>query len=223
MSVIRDRAKNNFPMVLLTLLSIVQALALELLWNQIHVHTEFYTLSWIAVTGWMRILATLIGILSIWLVYATNSMRFRWVPSTADSFFPFLVGVIQFIMIDNLGPEDLGRWLLALATIFGLMTWVSQLDQKRARRDPDNSEYFESVTPATLKNFVPALVTVSMLAVSAVIVWQQGDAGWFARVAVMFALIALLYQTYLTDMFWKRSMMLGERAHTRSSEGTERT
>ncbi|MFT5693100.1 MAG: hypothetical protein ACI92E_002436, partial [Oceanicoccus sp.] len=33
MSIIRDRAKNNFPMVLLTLLSIVQALAFELLWG----------------------------------------------------------------------------------------------------------------------------------------------------------------------------------------------
>ncbi len=210
MGVIRNRAKNNFPMVLLTLLSIVQALALELLWSQIHEHTEFYELSWVAVTGWMRILTTLIGILVIWLVYATNSMRFRWVPSTADSIFPFLVGIIQFIMIDNLSPQDLGKWLLALATIFGLMSWVSQLDMKRARLDEDNAEYFAGLKPAVLKDFLPAIATVSVLAASSVVVWQNGDDGWFSRLTVTFALSTLLYQMYLTNLFWKRSMQLGK-------------
>lgn len=38
MSVICSRAKNNFPMVLLTLLSIVQALAFELLWDEVRNH-----------------------------------------------------------------------------------------------------------------------------------------------------------------------------------------
>ncbi len=207
MSILRDRAKNNFPMVLLTLLSIVQALALELLWGEVHEHPEFYQLSWVAVTGWLRVMSTFIGIIVIWLVYATNSMRFRWVPSTTDSIFPFVVGVVQFTMIDNLGPADLGRWLVSLAVIFGLMTWVAQLDLSRARQDEENAEYFKGIPPASRRDFLPALLTVAAIAISGMIVWQDGDVGWFARVAVVFAFTALVYQMYLTDVFWKRSMI----------------
>ena len=209
MSLIRERAKNNFPMVLLTLLSIVQALALELLWSQIHEHPEFYEVSWVAVTGWMRVIATFVGILVIWLIYATNSMRFRWVPSTTDSIFPFLIGIIQFIMIDNLGPQDLGRWLIALAVIFALMSWVSQLDLKRARSDGDNAEYFDGLSPAAFKDFLPAVLTVSAITLFGLLTWQDGDVGWLARAAVAFVVVALVYQMYLTDLFWRRSMKRG--------------
>jgi hypothetical protein len=214
MNILRDRAKNNFPMVLLTLLSIVQALALELLWGEVHDHPEFYQLSWVAVTGWLRVITTFLGIIVIWLVYATNSMRFRWVPSTTDSIFPFVVGVVQFIMIDNLGSTDLGRWLVSLALIFGLMTWVSQLDLSRARRDEENAEYFKDIPPASKRDFMPALLTVATITICGMIVWQDGDVGWFARVAVVFAFIALVYQMYLTDMFWKRSMFLPDKVQS---------
>ena len=46
MKSIRDRAKEQFPSVLLTLLSIVQALALEFLWDHSRHRPELYELSW---------------------------------------------------------------------------------------------------------------------------------------------------------------------------------
>ena len=209
MNEMRNRAKDNFPMVLVTLLSILQALALELLWGQVHQHPEFYELSWTAVLGWMRVTAVLAGILVIWLVYASNAMRFRWVPSTMDSVYPFLVGILQFVMIDSLGPEHVGRWLLILAVIFALMTWLSQSDLKRARADGENAVYFDGIPPARWTDFIPAMVTIVFLAVSGLLVWERGDEGWVARIAVTYALVALLYQLYLTDKFWRRSMGAG--------------
>ena len=84
MNSIRVRAKEHFPTVLLTLVSIVQALALELLWSHLHEADYLFRLSWIAVISWIQIAATVIGIVLIWVIYSGNVIRFRWVPSTGD-------------------------------------------------------------------------------------------------------------------------------------------
>ncbi len=43
---IRNRARENFPSVLLTLLSIIQAIALESLWDHARDRPELYGYSW---------------------------------------------------------------------------------------------------------------------------------------------------------------------------------
>ena len=85
MNAMRERAKEHFPAVLLTLLSIVQALALELLWSHLQKADHLFALSAVNVTLWLQIVATFFGIVLIWVVYASNVMRFRWVPATSDS------------------------------------------------------------------------------------------------------------------------------------------
>ena len=113
MNAMRERAKEHFPTVLLTLLSIVQALALELLWAHLHEADYLFQLSWIAVLSWVQVIATLLGVVLIWVVYASNVMRFRWVPTTSDSVYPFLIGLIEFMLIDTLGPDEIGQWAAA--------------------------------------------------------------------------------------------------------------
>ena len=85
MESIRNRAKDRFPTVLLTLLSIVQALGLELLWEQARHRPELYEPGSLAIVGWLQITATLTVIILIWLAYAGMVLRFRWTPTTADS------------------------------------------------------------------------------------------------------------------------------------------
>ena len=53
MKSIRDRAKKRFPTVLLTLLSIVQALALEFLWDHSRHRPELYEATATALLGWL--------------------------------------------------------------------------------------------------------------------------------------------------------------------------
>ena len=160
MSIIRNRAKNNFPMVLLTLLSIVQAIAFELLWAALHDHPEFYQLSWDALIAWVRVATTLFGIILIWSSYATNVMRFRWAPSSSDTMFPFLIGIVQFTMIDHLGTEDTAVWLFCMAVLFALMTWISHHDMSRARQYEENSEFFDRRGKAKLRDFLPSILVV---------------------------------------------------------------
>ena len=118
---ISRRAKANLPTVLLTLLSIVQALALELMWTHLGEQPYLYTWSFIAFLSWLQIGATFLGILLIWLIYSDLVMRFSWVPATTDAIFPFLVGIVEFANISALGPNKIGLWFVLLGVLFAAM------------------------------------------------------------------------------------------------------
>jgi len=85
---LRKRVKDHLPTVLLTLLSIVQAFSLELMWAHVTSHEDLYQLTFVVMLSWLQILATFLGVLVIWLIYASLVLRFRWVPTTSDSVFP---------------------------------------------------------------------------------------------------------------------------------------
>ena len=61
----RDRAKAQFPFVLLTLISIIQALALELLWGKVTSSAFLFQPTLDAVVAWGMVSVTLLGILQI--------------------------------------------------------------------------------------------------------------------------------------------------------------
>ena len=206
MDSIRNRAKDQFPTVLLTLLSIVQALALEFLWDNSRHRPELYEVSWDAILGWLQIAASLNVIILIWLVYASMVMRFRWTPTTADSIFPFFVGLIQFLMIDLMGPDNLGRWIMVLAIMFGTMNFVSHRVMVRARRDPANAEFFSRFSPATLTDFLPHIIMVAALMLAGGLLWNADNAGWLAALALVASLGGIGYQTFATAKFWSYSM-----------------
>jgi hypothetical protein len=208
MSVIRNRAINSFPMVLLTLLSIVQALAFELLWAEIHQHHELYEWSMTAVIGWFQVAAMLLGIILVWMSYATNVMRFRWVPSTVDSLFPFLVGILQFIMIDNLGFARISLWLLLMALLFAGMNWIAHHDMKRARLNPENEEFFANRSPATLRDFHTTMVVVGSMCVGSLVLWLNDSSMVLYGCSVALALAVIVAQVFVTNSFWQLSMSL---------------
>ena len=208
MSVIRNRAINNFPMVLLTLLSIVQALAFELLWAEVHQHHELYQWSMIAAIGWVQITAMLLGIILVWMSYATSVMRFRWVPSTVDSLFPFLVGILQFIMIDNLGVAGMSLWIFLLALLFAGMNWIAHHDMKRARLNPENEEFFANRSPATLRDFYATMVVVGSMCVGSLVLWLNDSSVVLYACCVALGLAVIVKQVFVANHFWQMSMTL---------------
>ena len=206
MNAIRVRAKEHFPTVLLTLLSIVQALALELLWSHLRQTDYLFDLSWIAVISWVQIAATVLGIVLIWVVYSGNVMRFRWVPATSDSVMPFFIGLTEFMLIETLGPDDIGLWLMLMALVFGLMNWVSHTTMRRARRDSDNDAYFKTMNPASLRDFYPGIAVVFGLMFAGVYLLTNGDVGMFAMVALLATNAVLAWQFNQAAQFWELSV-----------------
>lgn len=193
------------PSVLLTLLSIVQALALELLWSYVREADYMFSLSAESVLTWMQVAANFLGIIVIWIVYAGTVMRFRWLPTTSDSVYPFVVGGLEFVLIETLAPPYLGLWCLCYALVYALMTWVTHHQMRRARRDGGNDEFFAHVEPATLKDFLPAIVIVSIGALSGTYLHLSGARDAMAFVIVSAFLVVLLRQLALTARFWELS------------------
>ena len=206
MNTLRERAKEHFPTVLLTLLSIVQALALELLWSHLRETAYLFEPSWNAFISWVQIFATFLGLVLIWVVYASNVMRFRWVPVTSDSVYPFLVGLFEFMLVATLGPDKLGLWFMAMALIFGMMTWVSHANMRRARQDADNEAFFKDYEPAQLRDFYPQIIIVSTLMLAGIYLYLSSDQGLLAMLALLATNGLLWWQFFMAAQFWRRTV-----------------
>ena len=207
MEAMRERTKEHFPTVLLTLLSIVQALALEILWSHLVDASYLFEFTWITVLSWIQVSATLIGIVLIWVIYSGSLMRFRWVPTTTDLVFPFFIGLLEFMLVASLGAETLGRWLLFMAAIFAAMNWESHTTMRRARQDKDNEVFFRNVEPATWRDFRVAVYTVGILVAAGVYLTLSKDTGPIAMLLVLVVTGLLLYQFRVSARFWDRSVL----------------
>jgi hypothetical protein len=206
METMRTRAKEHLPHVLLTLLSIIQALALELFWSELQDLKGLYHLSWQSISLWSQVAATFMGILVIWVLYATTVMRFKWVPSISDSVVPFFVGLLQFILIESLGPDTAGIWFLILAAILAVMYGESHLIMRRARRDPDNAEFFEQINPAGISDFIqPAIIVISMFSLGLYVTLAPSNPV-LVGLGFVASLLLLVGHLVFMGMFWKRSM-----------------
>lgn len=206
MDTIRNRAKDKFPMVLLTLLSIVQALALEFLWDHMRHRSEIFEISVVALVGWLQIAASLNIIILIWLMYAGMLMRFRWTPTVTDSIWPFFIGVIQFLMIDIMGADKLAIWIFVLALIYGVTNFINHRAMKRARIDPANREFFSRYLPATLRDFTPQISMIIALILAGAWISLNEQHGWFAICTLVGSLIGLGYETHKAARYWNVSM-----------------
>jgi hypothetical protein len=111
-------------------------------------------------------------------------------------------------MIDLMGPENIGRWFLVLAIIFVSMAVGNHRTMRRARGDPANKEFFDSVAPATSRDFLPQIIVVATLAALGAWFWQSGNQGGFAIAALLFAVVWLAYETLKAAWFWDRSLGL---------------
>ena len=206
MNPMRERAKEHFPTVVLTLLSIVQALALELLWSHFGTADYLFEPTWIALISWVQVATTFLGIALIWVIYASNVMRFRWVPTTTDSVVPFIIGLLEFMLVETLGPEQLGVWFVLMAALVGIMNWIAHATMRRARRDQDNEAFFRGVGPATPGDFAPQIAMVAILTLTGTYLWITSDQGGFAMTALLATGALLTWQYREAAKFWKRSL-----------------
>lgn len=201
----RVRAKTIFPTVLLTLLSIVQALALELMWAHVTEHTYLYDGSFAAVLGWLQIAANLLGVFLVWLIYSDLVLRLSWVPTTTDALFPFLIGIMEFVLISTLGASTIGIWFVILSVLFAAMTWVTQNTMRRARADEDNHAFFDGISPATLRDHLFSALPVVLLALVGLTLWWSDNQGWPAMVALVAVNLLLVYQIWMNHYYTQRS------------------
>jgi hypothetical protein len=142
----------------------------------------------------------------IWIVYASHVMRLRWVPTTTDSVYPFVIGLLEFILIEFLGPGEFGQWMICNSLVFGVMVWISHRTMKRARMDGANDAFFQHLEPATIRDFLPALTIISAGVLAGVYLINTNDTGWPALIALLAAGGVMVYQFISVATFWERSL-----------------
>lgn len=206
MNDMRTRAQSQFPIVLLTLISIIQALALELLWGKV-IDSEFlWTFDVRALVGWGMLSVSLMGILQIWVMYSTIVMGFTWRPSLQDSIIPFIIGIQEFMLVSIISPNFNVMWLYVLASLFLVGNWMAHVTFRRARADAENNLFFKNRSSATLKDFTWPFVIISTLVVFGMMFTALGNPNWLALTAMIFANGVLALQIFSSRNLWNAVM-----------------
>ena len=206
MASIRDRATATFPSVMLTVLSMIQALALELLWTRA-MESEFLWLGgWDALVGWAQVVAVLAVLLLVWLLYVSQVIRLVWVPSIYDSVFPFGIGIAEFSLIECVGPGLMGPWFYSAAVLLATVTWGGQRIFQRARVHPSNREFFNDVEPATPRDFLPAVALCSMFVLLGFLLHTMDEPRFLAIGFMVLALVVVAYQGERIRRLWEISL-----------------
>jgi len=206
MSKLRERAQEHFPAVLLTLISIIQALALELLWAKVTGTERLFRLDMEALVNWGMVSVALLGILQIWIMYSCMVMGFVWLPGLRDSIFPFVIGLQEFMLVTLIGSEFEGLWLLVLASIFLSANIITHLSFKRARQEPANELFFRNLEPAKLRDFKWAGSVILTLTVLGVISMMVESGSLLLLAAMLLANIVLVVQIIAVRRLWQEIM-----------------
>lgn len=203
-AVLRLRAKLHFPNVLLTLTSIIQALALETLWSRVEAEIETKGLAGIPLDSWLQVSALLIAIMVLWIYYVQLVMRLVWVPSLTDSLIPFALGIAQFTEAYLLGKSNVAVWLLPFPMIFllGLAAW--HLTLARARRESENTAVIAGFMPESrIARFGPMLGSALLLALLTLAVWIRPATSTLALAILN---LLMLGHLGLQGVYWRSSV-----------------
>ena len=202
-----ERARDLVPSLMLTVLSMIQALALEMYWGRIGESVFLWEGGWEAVIGWMQVSALFLGILLIWVLYVSFVLRFTWLPTLEDTLVPFLIGALEFAMVDMLEPRYLGPWMLLLGAIFALATATAHTTMRRARREPENAYFFDNMEPSTWRDYLRSAVMVGILWLFGVALLVAGFQPYLALAALLFALLTLVGQYFQARKYWMHSLV----------------
>jgi nicotinamide riboside transporter PnuC len=143
----------------------------------------------------------------VWVFYVSFVLRFTWLPTLEDTLIPFLIGLLEFAMIDLMYPNPLGVWFLLLASIYGIVTATAHVTMRRVRGDPSNEYYFQSVKPSSWRDYLVSGVVVMLLAIMGVVLLFLESNPYLSVAALFLALIALLFQFRQARRYWMHSLV----------------
>lgn len=196
------RARELLPSILLTLLSVVQALALESLWSGVHEMPFLYEGGATAWLGWLQVVAIFQGIIVIWLFYIGIVMRFSWVPGTWDSVAPFALGAGELTLITLMERQQVSLWFVVLAGIFALSTWTSNRMFLAGAADAARTGQRVASAQRGLDRYASYAFGVLLLVMGGS-TWLVGGDGALAITCLVGANLLLLAQGALIQHYWR--------------------
>ncbi len=131
--VLHRKLKDSFAANCLTVLSVIQGLALEDLAFVVAAEYQKLTL-----TQWLLVVLNFALVIIIWDAYMIQSILWEWVPDMRDAAIPFAFGALELVLNHTIGLS-LSAWLLALALLSGLVVLANWHAGRRARKEAENT------------------------------------------------------------------------------------
>src|SRR5215472_2761578 len=132
--VLHNRLNEAFTPTYLTILSIIQAVALTDLATIVAAEYRHFT-----VVHWLLALLTFGVLIMVWNVYTIQGTIWRWIPDVRDVAMPFVVGALE-LFLNHAITLGMSFWLLGLAgieTMGAMGTWHMHW---RARTEAGNDQ-----------------------------------------------------------------------------------
>lgn len=132
--VLHHRLKDSFAPTYLTVLSVIQGVALADLSSVVVAGYQQFT-----IVQWPLVVFTFMVLIIIWNQYAMQSSSVHWVPDFRDSAFPFMFGALE-LMLNHTIRLSLSAWIVVLAALMSwgaLVNWYSVL---RAKEEDENAQ-----------------------------------------------------------------------------------
>ena len=132
--VLHHKMKDSYAPIYLTVLSVIQGVALADLASVVAAGYRQFT-----VVDWLLVVLTFGSLISLWNQYTMQSAILNWVPDIRDAAIPFVFGALELFLNHSI-ILSLSAWLFATALISSvgaLATWYARW---RAGKEAENAK-----------------------------------------------------------------------------------
>jgi len=131
---LKQRLKDSFSLVYLTLLSVIQGVALADLALIVGAGYQQFT-----VVRWLLVLVNFGMVISVWHTFTIHITLWSWIPDLRDAIVPFMIGAIELIFNHTISLS-LSVWLFIVAIIASTATLAIWYVGQRAKEESENTK-----------------------------------------------------------------------------------
>ncbi len=194
-----DRLLDYMPTYYVTLVSIIQSIALGLLFAALFNEVSGITRGTFDPIWTILITGTFFLIISIWITYTRTVPAMRVIPQTLDAIVPFFFGLTQALAIFCISLHEIAWFYFSLSScaVVAILQYIHSFRQARLHYEK-NREFLEKMGPWDRKAIMMAVIRGSIF-----IIFGLSEA-FFELKSLYFAIFFLLINVLLI-MFLHRS------------------
>jgi hypothetical protein len=136
----QEKALLQFPGVYVTLVSVVQAITLEVLVSRFGELGLGLSLTWESAIVWLEIALLGQTIFYVWVSYTLLVILAQWVLRVFDFAAAFGVGLLQLVSVGWIGIDTTRQLFFVIAIGFFAGAWISHSNTGAAAARPENAE-----------------------------------------------------------------------------------
>jgi hypothetical protein len=205
--VLHRRLNDAFTPTYLTILSIIQAVALTDLATFVAAEHRQFT-----VVHWMLALLTYGVLIIVWNAYTIQSAIWRWIPDVRDAAMPFVVGALE-LLLNHAITLEMSFWLLGLAGIAMMGAVGTWYMHGRAKTEDGNTQFLGYLRRHHLW-FV--LYYTGGAALLLLLAWANRVGGWetaekgqgvLAVGTALFVGVYLSGAVMISHLYWRKAIV----------------